>query len=53
METKWFQIYKNDNKQKNLKKKRKFNQGFGREKDENRADLCLCSIVFSFKSGRL
>ena len=28
-------------------------QGFGREKDENRADLCLRSIVFSFESGRL
>ena len=28
-------------------------QGFGREKDENRADLCLCSIAFSFESNRL
>ena len=28
-------------------------QGFGRKKDENRADLCLHSIVFSFESGRL
>ena len=26
-------------------------QGFGREKDENRADLCLRSIVFSVESG--
>ena len=30
-----------------------YRQGFGREKDENRADLCLRSIVFSFESGRL
>ena len=29
------------------------NQEFGREKDENRADLCLCSIVFSFESSCL
>ena len=29
------------------------NQEFGREKDENRADLCLRSIVFSFESGCL
>ena len=28
-------------------------QGFGREKDENRVDLCLRSIVLSFESGRL
>ena len=28
-------------------------EGFGREKDENRADLCLRSIVFSFESSRL
>ena len=27
------------------------NQGFGRGKDENCADLCLRSIVFSFESG--
>ena len=27
--------------------------GFGGGKDENRADLCLRSIVFSFGSGRL
>ena len=26
-------------------------QGFGREKDENRADLCLRPVVFSFESG--
>ena len=26
-------------------------QGFGREKDENRVDLCLRSIAFFFKSG--
>ena len=28
-------------------------QGFEREKDENRADLCLSSIVFPFERGRL
>ena len=28
-------------------------QGFGREKGENRAYLCLSSIVFSFESRRL
>ena len=28
-------------------------QGFGRKKDENCADLCLRSIVFSFESGRI
>ena len=28
-------------------------QGFGMEKDENRADLCLSSILFSFESDRL
>ena len=28
-------------------------QGFGREKDEDRADLCLHSFAFSFESGRL
>ena len=27
-------------------------QGFGREKDENCADLCLRSIAFSFENGR-
>ena len=26
-------------------------QGFGRETDENRADLCLRPVVFSFESG--
>ena len=30
-----------------------FTQRFGREKDENRAVLCLLSNVFSFESGRL
>ena len=30
-----------------------FLQGFGREKDENQADLCLYVIVFSLESGRL
>ena len=30
-----------------------FNQGFGREKNENRTDLCLRSSVFSFESGCL
>ena len=30
-----------------------YNQGFGTEKDENRVDLYLRSIVFSFESGRL
>ena len=29
-----------------------YNQGFGREKGEKSADLCLRSIVFSFESGR-
>ena len=29
-----------------------FNQGFGREKDENRADLCSRSIVFSVEGSR-
>ena len=38
---------------KNLHNFGQFNQGFGREKDENHADLCLRSIVFSFESGRL
>ena len=28
-------------------------QGFGREKDENRVDLFLSSITFSFERGRL
>ena len=28
-------------------------QGFRGEKDENRADLCLRSIVFYFERGRL
>ena len=28
-------------------------QGFVQEKDENRADLCLRSIAFSFESGCL
>ena len=28
-------------------------QGFGMEKDENRADLYLHSIVFCFESGSL
>ena len=27
-------------------------QGFGREKGEKSADLCLRSIIFSFESGR-
>ena len=30
-----------------------FNQGFRREEDENRVDLCLHSIVFSFESSRI
>ena len=30
-----------------------FNQGFGREKDKIRADICLRSIAFSFESGCL
>ena len=38
---------------KNLHSLGQFNQGFGREKDENHADLCLRSIVFSFESGRI
>ena len=40
-------------RKKNLHNFGQFNQGFGREKDENHADLCLRSIVFSFESGRL
>ena len=30
-----------------------FDQGFGREKDRNRADLCLHSTLFCFESGSL
>ena len=30
----------------------KYIQGFGREKGEKSADLCLRSIIFSFESGR-
>ena len=30
-----------------------FTQGFGREKDENRSDICLSSFAFSFESGSL
>ena len=30
-----------------------FYQGFGREKDKNRAGLFLRFIAFSFESGRL
>ena len=36
-----------------IKSETLFCQGFGRENDENRADLYLRSIVFSFESGRL
>ena len=36
----------------NLYSFRQFNQGSGREKDENRADLCSRSIVFSVEGSQ-
>ena len=30
-----------------------YHQGLGKEKDENHADLCLRSNVFSFEGGRM
>ena len=46
-------FFDNENIDESYLKRTTFHKGFGREKDENHADLCLRSIVFFFESGCL
>ena len=45
-----FEFYASDASSSIAKQNDCKNQGFVRKKDGNRADLCFCSILFSFES---